>query len=70
MVYIGPDIPLPEEAFYPIHSDLDSVYYSWNDCKFLGLKCTHKEVKYLYSDKAIQSWFKANDFGYCKRPKP
>jgi hypothetical protein len=70
MVYIGPDIPLPQEAFYPIHPDLDSIYYSWDDCKFFGLKCTHREVKYLFTDKAIQAWFKANDFGYCKRPKP
>ena len=70
MVYIGPDIPMPQDAFYPIHSDLDGVYYSWDDCKFFGLSCKHKEAKYLFNDKAMQAWFKSNDFGYCKRPKP
>jgi hypothetical protein len=70
MVYIGPDIPLPEESFFPIHPDLDSTYYSWDDCNFLGFNCKHREVKYLYTDKKMQAWFKANDFGYCKRAKP
>ena len=71
VVRIGPDIPfIPEKAFYPIHSDLDGVYYSWRECNFLGFNCKHREVKFKFSDVEMMKWFKSAGFGFCDRPTP
>jgi hypothetical protein len=72
----APDVPLPESAFFPIHPSLKGVYYSRRVCqgKFvLGVcfgKWVRKEDLYEFQDEAYQGWFKANDYGYCKRPSP
>ena len=67
-----PDIPFnPHGAFYPLRVKDGKIIpsYSAEICikKFLGI-CTKKQVKIWYFDNL--GWFKSNDFGLIKRPKP
>jgi hypothetical protein len=71
----GPKIEFnAEEAFYPIHPDLEGIWYPDLVCvkKILGF-CTEKKwvdnfIK--FTDKQFMQWFYSNDFGFKKRERP
>ena len=67
-----PDIPFsPHDAFYPLRIKEGKILPSYSDkvCvkKFLGI-CVKKETKIWYFEDL--NWFKSNDFGLIRRPKP
>lgn len=67
----APKIPInADDAFFPMHATENGVFYSWEDCNWLGLNCKYKEVVFRFDDKATMEWFKANDFGFKKRQRP
>lgn len=74
MVHIAPDIPfMADKAFYPIEKDLNGVYYSWRECTRRIIVCTKwetKKVHFGFDNKEMMNYFKANDFGFYKRPQP
>jgi hypothetical protein len=74
----GPAIGFPADlAFFPLKiqdGKVVGVYYSWRQCvkKFI-FKCVkweRQEVVYKWDDQEMMTWFKANDFGFKKRPSP
>lgn len=68
---LGPKIPFDSEAaFYPIHDSLEGVYYSWDECKYFGLKCVYEEVFFRFDDKAMMQWFFIKGFGFKKLERP
>ena len=68
---LGPKIPFDNEAaFYPIHPSLEGVYYSWDDCKYFGLKCVYNETLFRFDDKAAMQWFLIKGFGFKKLERP
>lgn len=66
-----PEIPInPDDAFFPMLPDGRGVFYSWEDCKWWGLKCNYVEVEYLFANACHMQWFINNDYGLKKREAP
>jgi len=66
-----PKIPINiEDAFFPLHESGEAVFYSWEDCKWLGLKCKYAEIIIPFSNKEAMKCFFNNDFGFKKRSRP
>jgi hypothetical protein len=70
----APRIPFDtDRAFFPLHKDLDGVFYSWDECTRRILVCVkweYREVKIPFSNAEMMRWFHAQGFGLKKLERP
>lgn len=68
----SPEIPINHDnAFFPLLYDGSGVFYSWFDCRILGMWCDiYRQIDFKFDNKCHMQWFINNDYGLQKRQSP